>query len=87
MNLATHVEDVAGVLRYEDLRDVVLVGHSYAGLVITGVAAHESERIARLVYYDAFVPDGGQSALDLPPPHTARAEQRGWADRYCQTHG
>jgi pimeloyl-ACP methyl ester carboxylesterase len=82
VNLATHVEDVAAVLCYEDLRDVVLVGHSYAGLVITGVGAQEFDRIARLVYYDAFVPDDGQSALDLLPSHIARhftesAEQDG----------
>ncbi len=69
--LATHVEDIAAVLRCEDLRDAVLVGHSYAGLVITGAAARERGRIARLVYYDAFVPDDGQSALDLLPPHIA----------------
>ncbi len=71
VNLATHVEDVAAVLRYEDLREVVLVGHSYAGLVITGVAAREFDRIARLIYYDAFVPGDGQSALDLLPSHVA----------------
>jgi pimeloyl-ACP methyl ester carboxylesterase len=82
VNLATHVEDVAAVLRYEDLRDVVLVGHSYAGLVITGAGAREFDRVAQLIYYDAFLPDDGQSALDLLPPHVARhftesAEQHG----------
>jgi pimeloyl-ACP methyl ester carboxylesterase len=82
VNLATHVEDVAAVLRYEDLSDVVLVGHSYAGLVITGAGAQEFDRISRLVYYDAFLPDDGQSALDLLPPHiaahfTESAEQDG----------
>jgi len=69
IGLATHVEDVAAMLRCEDLCDVVLVGHSYAGLVITGVGAQQPDRIARLVYYDAFVPDPGQSALDLLPTH------------------
>lgn len=72
VNLATHVEDVVAVLRYEDLRDVVLVGHSYAGLVITGAGAREFDRVAQLIYYDAFLPDDGQSALDLLPPHIAR---------------
>lgn len=69
VNLATHIEDVSAALRYEDLREVVLVGHSYAGMVITGVGACEAGRIARLIYYDAFLPDPGQSALDLLPPH------------------
>ena len=72
VNLATHIEDVAATLRCEELRDVVLVGHSYAGMVITGVASREFERIARLVYYDAFLPDDGQSALDLLPPDIGR---------------
>ena len=52
----------------EDLRDVVLVGHSYGGMVATGVADREAARIARLVYLDAFVPRDGQSVLDLQPP-------------------
>ena len=68
VDLATHVEDIANVLRYEDLRDVVLVGHSYAGMVITGVAERVPERLARLVYLDAFVPGDGQALADLIPP-------------------
>ena len=85
VNLATHIEDVAAMLRYEDLQDIVLVGHSYAGMVITGVGAQQPARIARLVYYDAFLPDDGQSALDLLPPHisqhfteSARQDGDGW---------
>lgn len=81
-SLATHIEDLTAVLRFEDLREVVLVGHSYAGMVITGAADREPERIGRLVYYDAFLPDDGQSALDLLPPHisghfTQSAAERG----------
>jgi pimeloyl-ACP methyl ester carboxylesterase len=71
VDLATHVQDITSMLRFEDLYDVVLVGHSYAGMVITGVAAEVPERIARMVYYDAFVPDDGDCALDLLPPHIA----------------
>ena len=85
VDLSTHVEDVASFLRFEDLREIVLVGHSYAGMVITGVAAREPGRIARLVYYDAFVPSDGESALDgLPPPiaehfvEMADADGDGW---------
>lgn len=62
VTLATHVEDIVNVLRFEDLRDVVLVGHSYGGMVITGVADRAPERLARLVYLDAAYPAPGQNA-------------------------
>ncbi|HEY1315903.1 MAG TPA: alpha/beta fold hydrolase [Gaiella sp.] len=63
--LATHVEDVIGALVFEDLSDVVLVGSSSSGAVITGVAGRVPERIRRVVYLDAFVPSDGESVLDL----------------------
>ena len=56
IGLDTHIKDILGVLFYEDLRDVVLVGHSSAGMVITGVAEQTAERLRHLVYLDAFVP-------------------------------
>ncbi len=65
VNLDTHIEDIANVLLYEQLTQVVLCGHSYAGMVITGVAERMPERIAKLVYVDAFVPDDGDSWWDL----------------------
>jgi len=68
IDLSTHVQDVLNVLEFEDLKDVVLLGHSYGGMVATGVADRETARIARVVYLDAFVPRDGQSALDLHPP-------------------
>ncbi len=68
VRLDTHVKDVVGVLYYENLRDVVLVGHSYAGMVITGVAEQAADRLGHLVYLDAFVPDDGQSFNDLLTP-------------------
>ena len=67
IGLATHIADVLGTLEYEDLRDVVLVGHSYGGMVATGVADRARARVRRLVYLDAFVPRDGQSLLDLLP--------------------
>ena len=73
VGLETHVEDVLGVLRYEDLQQVVLVGHSYGGIVITGVAERAADRLAHLVYLDAFVPRDGQCLLDLVPPERAAA--------------
>jgi pimeloyl-ACP methyl ester carboxylesterase len=65
INLTTHIEDVLGTLDNEELRDVCLLGHSYGGMVITGVADRAAERIASLVYLDAFLPDNGTSAFDF----------------------
>ena len=63
--MTTHITDVVNLLFYEDLSDVILVGNSYAGMVITGVAAKAPERLKLLVYLDAYVPDAGQSESDL----------------------
>jgi pimeloyl-ACP methyl ester carboxylesterase len=68
ITLATHVKDVVNVIEYENLHDVILCGHSYGGMVITGVAAAVGERIRSLVYLDAFLPEDGQSLLDLVGP-------------------
>jgi pimeloyl-ACP methyl ester carboxylesterase len=68
IGLQTHIDDVLGVIRYEDLHNVILVGHSYAGMVIAGVADQMPERIARLVYLDAFVPENGKALIDYQPP-------------------
>src|SRR6266511_1450452 len=65
VGLATHIDEVVNTILWEDLRDVVLVGHSYGGMVITGVADRIPDRIRRLVYLDAFLPDSGETALDL----------------------
>ena len=65
VGLSTHIEDIVNVLRFEDLREVVLVGHSYGGMVIAGVADRVPERIARLVYFEAIVPKDGESVMSL----------------------
>lgn len=65
VDLETHIQDVLATIEYEDLRDFVLLGHSYGGMVVTGVADRVSERIRHLVYLDAFVPSDGQSLSDL----------------------
>jgi ribulose-5-phosphate 4-epimerase/fuculose-1-phosphate aldolase/pimeloyl-ACP methyl ester carboxylesterase len=65
VNLTTHIQDVCNTLFYEDLDDVILVGHSYGGMVVTGVADRMPERIKHLVYLDAFLPSNGQSLRDL----------------------
>jgi pimeloyl-ACP methyl ester carboxylesterase len=66
-DLDTHIEDVVGVLKFEDLKNVVLIGHSYGGMVATGVADRLPERIAQLIYLDAFVPRDGQALADFWP--------------------
>lgn len=85
IGLETHIADVLGTMEYEDLRDVVLVGHSYGGMVATGVADRARARVRRLVYLDAFVPRDGQSLLDLLPPdlrermrEAAKTTGEGW---------
>jgi pimeloyl-ACP methyl ester carboxylesterase len=69
--LDTHVKDVLGVIEYEDLEDVVLVGHSYGGVVITAVAEVVAQKVSHLVYLDAWVPKDGQRMFDLMPPERA----------------
>ena len=64
-NLSTHIQDIVNVIEYEDLHDIVLTGHSYAGMVITGVADRIPERIAHLVFIDAMMPSDGQSEEDF----------------------
>jgi pimeloyl-ACP methyl ester carboxylesterase len=73
VDLSTHVLDVVNLLRWHDLRDVVLVGHSYGGMVITGVADRLADRLAALVYLDALVPENGDCVLDLQPPERREA--------------
>ena len=65
VDLETHILDVLNVIQYDDLRDIVLIGHSYGGMVATGVADRARQRIAQLIYLDAFVPRDGQSLFDL----------------------
>jgi pimeloyl-ACP methyl ester carboxylesterase len=67
VGLETHVNDVVEVLEREDLHDVVLCGHSYGGIPVTGAADRVPHRIDLVVYIDALVPRDGQSALDLLP--------------------
>jgi pimeloyl-ACP methyl ester carboxylesterase len=85
IGLATHIQDVVNVLEYEDLSRVILVANSSGGMVITGVVDRVPERIARVVYVDAFVPEDGQSLLDIIPPERrpvmealVRTEGQGW---------
>ena len=78
VDLSTHIQDVLTVLEFENLTDVTLLGHSYGGMVATGVADKARERIARVVYIDAFAPTDGQSLFDLVGPK-AEANMRAGA--------
>ena len=66
-DLETHIADVLGVIEAEELDDFVLLGHSYGGLVATGVADRARGKISKLIYLDAFVPRDGQALVDLIP--------------------
>jgi pimeloyl-ACP methyl ester carboxylesterase len=78
VNLSTHIRDVVNLVLYEDLTEIVLLGFSYGGLVVTGTLDHIGERISHLVYLDAFVPKDGESVLTLTghdaPPAITLAE-------------
>jgi pimeloyl-ACP methyl ester carboxylesterase len=74
VNLETHIADVINLIRWEELTDVVLCGHSYGGCVVTSVADRIPETISALVYVDAFVPENGQSLHDTLPPEDRNAQ-------------
>jgi pimeloyl-ACP methyl ester carboxylesterase len=65
IDLGLHIKDVTNVFAYERLSDVILVGHSYGGMVVTGVSSVCADQIKSLVYLDAFLPDNGQSHWDI----------------------
>jgi pimeloyl-ACP methyl ester carboxylesterase len=68
IDLSLHVADVLGVVKCERLNDIVLVGHSYGGCVISGVAEAVGEKIRSIVFLDAFIPDNGESLFDVVQP-------------------
>jgi pimeloyl-ACP methyl ester carboxylesterase len=76
VTLSTHIADIAGLMRYEELENVLLVGHSYGGMVITGAADREPARVAGMVYLDAFLPTSGQSLWDLAGPERVDLQKK-----------
>jgi len=101
INLTTQVNDIVGEIKWKDLNNIVLVGHSYGGMVITGVAEQLHDRIATIVYLDAFQPGDGQSLADFstrtswptpvtpPPPASAfhvNAKDAAWVDSKTTPH-
>ena len=77
IDLSTHIQDVVAVLEAEDLSDVTLIGHSYGGMVATGIVDQAAGRIARTIYLDAFAPKDGQSLFDLTGPKAERNMRSG----------
>ena len=85
IDLEMHIRDIVSVLFHEDLRDVVLIGHSYGGIVATGVADRAADRLSQIIYLDAFVPKAGESMVDLATPEQrtrwldgAKNQGEGW---------
>lgn len=68
IGLTTHIDDIVNLILFEDLHDVILLGHSYGGMVITGVADRMPGRIGRLIYLDAFVPENGETVVSYRKP-------------------
>jgi len=80
VNLETHIQDLLGVIKFEELNDIVLVAHSYGGMVATGVVDRVPERIRQLIYVDAFVPQDGQSLYDIVPESNRELFRKGLAE-------
>src|SRR5262245_42002795 len=72
VNLETHIQDVSNLIKWEELTDIVLCGHSYGGCVVSGVADRMPDRIRSLVYLDAFVPEDGETQMQHLPPALAK---------------
>ncbi|HEY1804396.1 MAG TPA: alpha/beta hydrolase [Terracidiphilus sp.] len=101
ITLSTQIDDVVGEIKWKDLEGIVLVGHSYGGMVITGVAEQLRDRISAIVYLDAFMPENGQSLFEINrtsapplkaiPPHPAsyfhvNAKDSAWVDSKLTPH-
>lgn len=76
VNLTTHIQDVVALLEAEELSGVVLVGHSYGGIVITGVAARAKARLRQLVYLDSALVEDGAAWSSVAPPNMAAERRR-----------
>ncbi len=91
VGMKTHIDDVVNLVKWEGLKDIVLVGHSYGGLVVTGAAEEIAPQTASIVYVDAFIPEAGQSMADIikrplpktgfAPPFSAKAMNVNEADQ------
>ena len=80
VDLDTHITDIVQMLEFEDLENVVLVGHSYGGMVITGVADKAGDRLSQLVYLDAMLPENGKAITDYSQRQYAPITEDSWHD-------
>lgn len=85
--LTLHVEQISKLILENNLSDIVLVGHSYAGMVITGVAHKIPEKISKLIYLDAFLPDNNQSLFDLSEKERVETMEKSLEDNEGRTIG
>lgn len=81
VTLDTHIDEVIALMDRERMTNAVLVGHSYAGMVVTGVCDRRPERIAHVVYLDAFLPASGQRLYDMAPPERVAQARRETAEK------
>lgn len=72
----THIDDVASVIETDELRDIILVGHSYGGMAVTGVADRMTDRIRHVVYLDALLPENGDTAFTVLPAGLADSRRK-----------
>lgn len=82
INLDTHINDVINLIEAEELSEVVLLGHSYGGMVLTGAADQTAPRLRRLIYLDAFLPENGKCLLDYLHPDRRAMIERGAASGF-----
>ena len=93
IDLETHVMDVVNLMQFEDLKEVILVGHSMGGMVIVGAADASPDRVRHLVYLDAVTPGDGQSLFDCLPEYRdlfrqiAKSVGDGWLVKYPADYG
>jgi pimeloyl-ACP methyl ester carboxylesterase len=78
IDLETHIQDIVNLYEFEDLRDTILVGHSYGGMVVAGIADRLPDRVSHLLYFDSDVPRDGETSV--PPSRRAAREERARAE-------
>ncbi|MGD0251482.1 MAG: alpha/beta fold hydrolase [Verrucomicrobiota bacterium] len=78
IDLDTHIQDIVNVILWENLHDIVLVGHSYGGMVITGVADRVPDRIKHVIYLDALLPENGENVNSIIPPRLKKPVKDGF---------
>jgi pimeloyl-ACP methyl ester carboxylesterase len=85
IGLTEHVEFIQRIIEESNLTDLVLVGHSYGGMVITGVSLKIPERIKKLIYLDAFLPNPGESLFDISAPERVEMMKKSLVDEDGKT--